>query len=335
LRRHDVGPLLYAAASSGRHTITPELLQRLEQRYSVSAQRRASALKRLHRIAAEFGARNIGWMTIKGAIQAERLYADPAWRDSADIDILVTPHEFERALETLTYLGYIASNPPMPAIRLLRKPILGAIRDVSLVARDDHSCSVELHRRLFFADGARAQSLRLEVTPGALPAPAPGPDLACYLIAHGALCYWVRLKWLADLVPMFAKLSSAETLAIPELARHMGAENSAAASLLLLRELFPFAALTPLASWLERKRSEPTVQLRIHRYAQMVGLCRDWKSSPLDNARLTLEAQWMTFEALSTRIRILLSAPVSSALRRIAGSLSRADRALTMSDTPP
>ena len=80
VRRHYVGPLLYAVASSGRHEITPELLQRLERSYRASAARRVSAIGRLDRIAAEFRARKIDWMVIKGTIQAERLYADPAWR---------------------------------------------------------------------------------------------------------------------------------------------------------------------------------------------------------------------------------------------------------------
>jgi hypothetical protein len=247
----------------------------------------------------------------------------------------VSPRDFQRALEALLDIGYIASNPPMPAMRLLRKPIMGAVRDVSLVPRDDHSCSVELHRRLFFASGARAQSLGLNAAPGVLPAPAIGPDLACYLIAHGALCFWVRLKWLVDLVPLFAKLGSAETLGIPERARRMNAERSTVASLLLLRTLFPFVALEPLAPWLERKQPEPAVQLRVRRYAQMLSLSRDWKSSPLDDARMALKAQWMVFEASSTRARILLSAPVSAGMRRIAGALSKEDRALSMSDTPP
>jgi hypothetical protein len=335
LRRHDVGPLLYAAASGGRHAAAPALLQQLKERYDASKDRRASALRRLQQIAAEFRAHDIGWMTIKGVVQAEQLYADPAWRDSADIDMLVTPREFQRALEKLMDIGYIASNPPMPRMRLLRKPILGAVRDVSLVPRDDHSCSVELHRRLFFPSGARAQSLRLNAAPGVLPAPAIGPDLACYLIAHGASCFWVRLKWLVDLVPLFAKLSSADSLAIPERARRMKAESSTAASLLLLRMLFPFVALDPLTPWLERKQAESAVQLRVRRYAQMLSLSRDWKSSPLDDARMALEAQWMVFEALSTRARLLVSAPVSAGMRRLAGSFSKADRALTQSAEPP
>jgi hypothetical protein len=335
LRRHHVGPLLYAAAVSGRHGIAPDLLQKLEQNYCASAARQKSALIRLHQIAAQFGVRGIDWMTIKGATQAGQLYLDPAWRDSSDIDILVPPREFARALEALVELGFIASNPPTPAAKFLRKPILSAVRDVTLIARDDHTCAVELHRRLFFAAGRRAQSLRLEAAPGLLPAPVVGPDLAFYLIAHGALSFWVRLKWLVDLVPLFARLSDAEKLTVLERARRAGAENSVAASLLLLRAVFAFVALEPLTPWLAQKESEPAVNWRLRRYAEMLSLERDWKRSPLDNALMALEASWIFFEAPSTRARLLISAAPSSLARKIAGALSKSDRALTQSSAPP
>ena len=329
VRRHQVGPLLYAAALNGRHTISPALLHLLERSYQASAARRTAALMRLNQISQQFRMRDIAWMALKGAPQAGRLYADPAWRDSADIDILVPPQQFSAALDVLIDMGFIASYPPIPSSHALRKPILAAIRDVTLIARDDRSCAVELHRRLFIASDRRAGLLRLEPVPGSLPAPAPGPGLASYVVAHGALSLWVRLKWLVDLVPLFQKLNAAQKLAALNRARGSGTENSFAASLLLLRALFPSAALGPLISWLETKQSEPAVKRRLSRYVEMISLENDKNRSPFDNAVVALESNWMLFESSSTRAHILASAPLSSVARRIAGSLCKADRALT------
>jgi Uncharacterised nucleotidyltransferase len=335
LRRHQVGPLLCAAASGGKHPIAPHLLQMLEQSYRASADRRRSALARLQQIATEFDSRGVEWMALKGTTQAAQLYPDPAWRESSDIDILVAPQQFHRALDALVSLGFIASNPPVPAAHLLKAFILAAVRDVTLIAGDDHSCAIELHRRLFFAGGRRARSLRLRSAPGMLPTPAIGSELAFYLLAHGALSYWVRLKWLADLVPLFGKLTVVEVLAVRDRARQAGAEDSVAASLLLLRLLFPFVVLEPLQPWLEAMQRDLAVQRRFRRYAEMVSLERDWKISPLDNAIMALESSWMLFEAPSTRLQMLLSAPWSSVIRRLAGTLSKSARALTLSDAPP
>ncbi|HEY4125740.1 MAG TPA: nucleotidyltransferase family protein [Rhizomicrobium sp.] len=334
LRRHYVGPLLYGTAVTGERSIADDLLSELEQSYRANVRRNASALARLDQIKAAFAAHGINWMALKGVTQATQLYTDPAWRESSDIDILVTPNEFLRAIDTLVASGFIASNPPIPSIRFLRKPIWRAVRDVTLIARDDHRCAVELHRRLFFASGKRAQALKFATSEGTFKTPALGPDLTFYLIAHGAASFWVRLKWLVDLVPLFAKLNDGEKFAILERAREAGAESAVAASLLLLHALFPFVALGPLAPWVEHKRSERHVKQRLQRYAEMISLEHDWKRSPLDNALMALESSWMLFEAPSTRARILMSAFPSSMARKIAATLSKSDRALTMSEAP-
>lgn len=334
LRRHFVGPLFYAAVSNGRHVVAPESLQRLEQCYRANAAKQVLALTRLHRVADEFRVRGINWMAFKGVMQAAQLYTDPVWRESADIDILVTPGEFRRALEALMDMGYIASNPPMRIPHVLRLPLLSMVRDVGFVARDDHSCAVELHQRLFFANDRCTQSVGLRALQGPIPTPEVDHELALYLIMHGAACFWVRLKWLLDLVPLFAKLDNDELVALMVGARRAGVEKSLAASLLLLQSLFPFVVFGPLSSWLLQMKAEPAVQQRLFRYMEMLNQDSDWKSSPLDNAFQRQRAYWLLFEAPSARLQ-LLRVPLLAVVRRIAWSFNKADRALTLSDTPP
>ena len=220
-------------------------------------------------------------------------------------------------------LGFVASYPPVPPSGLLRRGLLGAVRDVTLIARDDHRCAIELHRRIFFASGRHVAFLRMPIMPGPIPAPSVGPDLAFYLIAHGALSYWVRLKWLADLVPLFARLRPDERLAVLVLARQTRCESSVAASLLLLRALFPFAALEPLEAWLAVREAQPAVRRRLARYTELMGRDDDQIHSPLNDAMTMLEANTMLFESFSTRARILMSAPLSSAMRRLAGRFTQ------------
>jgi putative nucleotidyltransferase-like protein len=328
--RHQVAPLLYAVAAGGRRQVAGGDLEVLHQRYRASAARRLAALAVLERVADQFSAWRITWMVVKGATQAELLYPDPVWRDSADIDLLVPQAQFSRALDALVAVDFTASYPPVPSHGLFRKMILAAVRDVMLVARADVRDSIELHRRLFFAGGRHVDFHALPVMPGRIPSPVPGPELAFYLIAHGALSYWVRLKWLMDLVPLLAKLSRDQVLAVREQARRADAENSMAASLLLLRALFPHAALDPLQDWLNQKMRQGPVLRRLRRYAELLGREDDQKHSPLNDAMVMLEATMLLFEAPSTRLRLLASAPFSSIMRRMACRIYRAERALTL-----
>jgi hypothetical protein len=158
--------------------------------------------------------------------------------------------------------------------------------------------------------------------------------LACYLIMHGARSYWVRLKWLADLVPLLAQLSDGQKEEIKICAQAAEAESSVAASLLLLRDLFPFAATGPLEAWLRRQAGSRGVLRRLDRYRQMIGQDNDWQRSPLDNAKISLEASLALFESPMMRARMLVAAPPSMLTRRIAGAIWPQERALTRGGPP-
>jgi len=332
LHRHQVGPLLFGAVRQGHVTVSPTQREELCAAYENSILRHVDQAARLERIEKIFAAGKITWLSFKGSKQATQLYADRAWRTSSDIDLLVPSREFSRAIEALAANGYIASNPPMPKHALLRWLILRAVRDVSLIADDDHVCAIDLHSRLFLAVGRR---VALQLTPGLAHAPALDAALACYLIMHGAQGFWVRLKWLVDLVPLLAKLNDAEKAAIPALARRLGAEHSVLASLSLLEMLFPFIALGPLRPWLSSAQNHPAVQRRLQRYAMMISTTRDWGHSPLDNAWMTMAAWLSLFERPLTRIRMIPAALFSSVMRRFAGGLLPAARALTRCEVPP
>lgn len=329
--RHQVAPLLRAVTSGGRHAAPKEVLEDLQESYRASVARRRATLPVLDRIADRFQCGGVAWTVFKGTTQAAQFYPDPAWRSSADIDLLVPPADFGRALDLLVEMGFVASYPPVPRRGVFRHIILAAVRDVMLVAPANTADSIELHKRLFFAGGRHADDLVLPVGQGRMPMPVPGPDLAFYLIAHGALSYWVRLKWLVDLVPLLGRLQNDELAAIRARARGARAENAVAASLLLLRALFPFVALGPLEAWLEEKKSDRAVERRLRRYAEALGSDDGKRKSPLNDAWAMLEAAMLLFEAPSTRLRILMTAPFSSAMRRLAGLIYHRERALTLS----
>jgi hypothetical protein len=327
--RHQVSPMLYAVLAGG-HPAPKDLAEELQASYRASLARRQATLAVLERIAARFDRQGFTWMVFKGTTQAAQFYRDPAWRSSADIDLLVPPDQFGPALDVLVEMGFVASYPPVPKRGLFRRTILAGVRDVMLVVPENTADSVELHKRLFFAGGRHADFLALPLGQGPLPMPDMGPDLAFYLIAHGALSSWAQLKWLVDLVPLLQKLSDGELAAIRVRAQRARAENAIAASLLLLRALFPFVALGPLETWLEEARTRRAVQRRVQLYAGALGAEDGQRRSPLNDAWKMLEAALLLFEAPSTRLRILAAAPFSSVMRRVAGLVYHRERSLTL-----
>ncbi len=329
--RHQVAPLLYGIVEGGRHLAPPDVVEELRESYLASKMRRKAALRVLDAVGERFSESGLGWMVFKGTTQAAQIYSDPAWRDSTDIDLLVSPDQFGHALDALVEMGFVASYPPVPKRGPLRRLILGAVRDVMMVARVDPTDSIELHRRLFFAGGRHADFLVLPAGEGPIPAAEIGPDLAFYLIAHGALSCWVRLKWLVDLVPLLARLGEDGLAGIRARACKARSQSAVAASLLLLRTLFPFVALGPLDGWLEEMSARPAVQLRFRHYANALGCNEGEMRSPLNDAGAMLRAAILLFEAPSTRMRILLTAPISSVLRRLACLVYRNERSLTLS----
>jgi len=320
--RHQVGALLHAVVKTGRHDVSPGAHRLLAASYHDSAGRRKATLMHLDRIALEFSALRIPWMTLKGAAQAGQLYDDPVWRSSADIDLLVARDQFAEAFDALHNMGFVPAYPRMPNSRILRELVLGVVRDVTLIARDDPRCAIELHSRLFMARDHRANAIKLDLQDAHVPAPIVGPALAFYIIAHGALSLWVRLKWLIDLVPLFDRLGADEKIEAREYARRSGAENSFAAGLLLLRVIFRSASLVPLDTWLDEKQRQPAVRRRLQRYAASIGLEHEAGLSPFDNALISLQSNWLLFEANSTRVSLIARASGSSLARRFANFLS-------------
>ena len=332
--RHQVGPLLYGALLRRAEPVPSDLMQDLALSYRRNRARQASSLVRLQSIGAMFAKKNIGWMSLKGVLQAAQLYGDPALRQSSDIDLLVAPWNFAPAVSALGEAGYTASNPPAPS-GVAGACILAAVRDVTLIARDDHSCAIDLHRRLFLTGSARKQCPQLHPASGLLPAPYPDAELACYLLMHGAQSYWVRLKWLVDLIPLLARLKASEKRTLISRVEEMRTEHSVAASLLLLRHLFPSASLGPLSPWLDGLNHTRAVKRRLERYVQMIIIVKVWKCSPLDNARIATQAYMALFESPWMRARMIPVALLSCCARRTGGAVWREARKLTRGSVSP
>lgn len=78
----------------------------LQELYANSVARILLIQHQLCRVTEAFNAAGIDSSPLKGVALGQRLFGDPAMRQSGDIDILVRPEERDRALGILTQLGF-------------------------------------------------------------------------------------------------------------------------------------------------------------------------------------------------------------------------------------
>ncbi|HUT05018.1 MAG TPA: nucleotidyltransferase family protein [bacterium] len=106
-RKHGLLPTLYAYLSS---EVRSSLRDSLAGDYKATKQVNLDALSELEAIAVAASKAGVPVVALKGPSLAFTLYGDPALRPFADLDLLISSDDFERAETILTTLGY--APPP-------------------------------------------------------------------------------------------------------------------------------------------------------------------------------------------------------------------------------
>lgn len=102
---HGVAPLLHRRLR-GEEGVDPVAASRLAAAYGESRDESARAHRELAAIAAAMAGEGITLVALKGAYLAEAVYGDPALRTLGDLDLMVRPHQVERAHAVLLGMGY-------------------------------------------------------------------------------------------------------------------------------------------------------------------------------------------------------------------------------------
>lgn len=93
-------------ARSLEQAVPPETLQSLRSAYWLTAQRNLVLFGELHRIVTALNALHIPVIALKGAFLATVVYQDLGLREMSDLDLLIAPHDLERAGAILEAHGY-------------------------------------------------------------------------------------------------------------------------------------------------------------------------------------------------------------------------------------
>jgi hypothetical protein len=168
-----------------------------------------------------------------------------------DIDLLVPLETLPAATALMARAGYRRFDPPSEVNEAQLRLLLPLRKDLGFVHQAT-GLRIELHWRLFLNPYAMDEA---SFTAASRVVPLSGTqglrtlgeeDLFAYLCMHGALHWWNRLKWLADVNALLAAAPEGGVERLIRAAEARGAGRAAAQAMLLCRRLLG----TPLPSHL-------------------------------------------------------------------------------------
>lgn len=185
---HRLSPLLHSHLASAEEDVPPAVRSALERAYLAAAARSLFIADALRRVLDALAAAGVPALLLKGAALVETAYADPAWREMLDLDVLVPDESLRTANAALAALGYRtleATETPEPALGHTR---LAPHHDAALVGAE-RLLAVELHRHVAIAGEGRGFAIddvwaRARTAPGATHLLPAAEDLLLHVCLH-------------------------------------------------------------------------------------------------------------------------------------------------------
>jgi Uncharacterised nucleotidyltransferase len=264
-RRHQVIGLVHEGLRPVRPSMPPEIVCEIGAQAATLACENLAMAREALRLQHLFDDADLPVLFIKGAALAVLAFGNLGLRSAQDIDLLVTYETLPTATTFLLRAGYRRFDPPPDISDVQLRMVMPLRKDLGFVHQTT-GLRIELHWRLFLNPHAMAEASimaasRLVPLAGAAALRTMGDeDLFAYLCMHGALHWWNRLKWLADINALLATAPEDGVERLVRAAEVRGAGRAATQALLLCRRLLGTSLsdrlMAPLAKsttmrWLE------------------------------------------------------------------------------------
>jgi hypothetical protein len=210
---------------------------------------------RIKRLLAEAG---LPGLFIKGTTLAVLAFGELGLRAAKDIDLLVPQETLPAATALILGAGYRRFDPPPDVSDAQLRLLMPLRKDLGFVHQSSR-LQIELHWRLFLnphamADTSIVKESRLVPLAGAEGLRTLGEeDLFAYLCMHGALHWWNRLKWLADINALLSSTPEDGVERLVRAAKTRGVGRAAAQALVLCRNVLQAPLSSALMATLEKK----------------------------------------------------------------------------------
>jgi hypothetical protein len=148
----------------------------------------------------------IDFLNLKGPVLSQRIYGDPTYRYYRDFDIMVASEDAGKAFGILVEKGFRPNYFDWPESKQKQNAILKYINQTSFY-HPEHEITVELHWKLFhreYMERNKEEKLVQDNTNVVLISGREFKTLSSeldlvFLVIHGGLHAWARLKWLLDI----------------------------------------------------------------------------------------------------------------------------------------
>jgi hypothetical protein len=234
IRKHKVASHLQLCKDLpeiGKYPKVAGFLKQASQRNQMQKLLHAQEVLSLHNLLRNAG---IAHAFLKGIGLSVRLYGDPAYRHSGDIDLLVAPEDARKAQKLLADSGYTPAHPAsMLSDKQFRKNRYLS-HHVTLVKRNSPiPFAVELHWYLtnpheafpLPTHQALEQHTTVPLGNQAIPVLSAVHSLV-FNAYHGSVHQWFKLFWLKDFATRINRLTFGEAAAGYRLAKELKAERS-------------------------------------------------------------------------------------------------------------
>jgi hypothetical protein len=239
--RHWVVGLVHHGLTGARPDLPPAVAQEIgAQAAELAPKNLAMAIEAL-RLQRLFDAAELPVLFVKGASLAVLAFNTVSLSASQDIDLLVPVETLPAASALIVGAGYRRYDPPPEVDDDQLRLLLPLRKDFGFV-HEATGLQIELHWRLFPNPHAMVAPLmaasRMVPLAGTQGLRTLGEeDLFAYLCMHGALHWWNRLKWLADINALLAAAPQGAVERLVRAAEERGAGRAATQALLLCRRL--------------------------------------------------------------------------------------------------
>jgi Uncharacterised nucleotidyltransferase len=255
--RHQVIGLIREGLTQAQLDVPPEIADEIGTRAAALVRENLAMAREAMRLQRLFDEADLPVLFVKGPALAVLVFGNLGLRSGQDIDIFVPYEALQAATAVILRAGYRRFDPP-PDIRDAQLRLVMLLRKDLGFVHQSTGLRIELHWRLFLNPHAMAESSLMaasRVVPlsGAAGVRTLGEnDLLAYLCMHGALHWWNRLKWLADVNALLASTPQNGVERLVRAAEARGAERAAAQALLLCRKLFQTPLPASLIATLDR-----------------------------------------------------------------------------------
>ncbi len=154
----------------------------------------------------------IEFINLKGPLLSQRIYDDPLYRYSRDFDILVEPNRVNQVLQLLQNEGFHFPDFEWPESKRRQHIALHFLNQIEMI-HEESGLMMEIHWKLFSTRVTDQETLQNLVQENIETVEFGGVGLnrfskefeLFYLVVHGGIHAWFRLKWLVDIHEMLER----------------------------------------------------------------------------------------------------------------------------------